>query len=278
MENISCGFEVLSINSNNLYDNFVVVNTPSMIRCNKGWAKVSKNDVKYKFSKGAHFMVYENSHIRILESSNDFECTLCLIESSFLTEVYPFLNTRMWSVFECSTPDNCRVKQNDMLNVLFNQLIETHNSNTLQFNRSIALFLFLSYLHLLYNELLPSISSDTLQRDSNTAIGNNILDKFFILCSKHYTEQRSVEFYANKLHISTRHLYNITITAKQVSPKAIIDSFVIGAIKNLLITSSLSVQEISAKLNFPDQSTLRQYFKRNTGVSPSEYRNSNKQN
>jgi AraC family transcriptional activator of pobA len=42
--------------------------------------------------------------------------------------------------------------------------------------------------------------------------------------------------------------------------------------KHLLKYSKMSVQEISYYLNFPNQSFFAQYFKRQTGLTPSDYR------
>ena len=43
-------------------------------------------------------------------------------------------------------------------------------------------------------------------------------------------------------------------------------------IKRLLVHTNLSVTEIAVRLNFPDQSYFAKFFKRETGVSPLQYR------
>ena len=48
---------------------------------------------------------------------------------------------------------------------------------------------------------------------------------------------------------------------------------VILEIKALLQSTSLSIQEISNRLSFPDQSFFGRYFKKHTGKSPLQYRN-----
>ena len=45
--------------------------------------------------------------------------------------------------------------------------------------------------------------------------------------------------------------------------------------KTLLKYSTMSVQEIAYYLNFPNQSFFGSYFKRNTGMSPSQYKAQN---
>ncbi len=267
---------IIHVKKEKLDDNILIVNTPIIAKCHKGAATVNMGDAPFLFSRGAHFLTFDNLLINVAECSDDFEATLCQLETSFYSDLLPFVHSRMWQVLNRSTPSNCKVKKSDMLDVIFTQLVSLVESNNLPYGHNVALYLLLTYKHLLYNALLPKLNDDTLPDVANAVIANSILDEFFLLCNKHYLQHRNVAFYANQLHITPRHLYNITMNDHQATPKAIIDSFVIGAIKKLLFSSSLSIQQIAFQLNFPDQSTLRQFFKRNVGVSPTEYRNSHK--
>lgn len=51
-----------------------------------------------------------------------------------------------------------------------------------------------------------------------------------------------------------------------------IDHFVLLEAQSLLKYTNMSVQEISYQLNFPNQSFFGCYFKRLTGMSPSQYK------
>lgn len=96
--------------------------------------------------------------------------------------------------------------------------------------------------------------------------------RFTALLGEHYLQERSVAFYARKLCITPKYL---TTMVKHVSGKSAsdwIDSYVIMEAKTLLKYSHMSVQEISYSLNFPNQSFFGSYFKRNTGMSPSQYK------
>ena len=62
---------------------------------------------------------------------------------------------------------------------------------------------------------------------------------------------------------------------KRISGKSVsewIDNYVILEAKTLLKYSNMSVQEIAYYLNFPNQSFFGSYFKRNAGMSPSQYK------
>lgn len=56
------------------------------------------------------------------------------------------------------------------------------------------------------------------------------------------------------------------------TPKQLIDEQLTAEIKVLLDDPHLSVTEIAQHFNFPDQSYLSRFFKKNTGMSPKEFR------
>lgn len=99
-----------------------------------------------------------------------------------------------------------------------------------------------------------------------------LLAKFIELLESNYKTERSVAFYANKLFVTPKHL---SAVLKEISDKTAgewIDQRVILEAKLLLRSTGLNVQEISAQLNFANQSFFGKYFKHLTGMSPRDYR------
>ena len=96
--------------------------------------------------------------------------------------------------------------------------------------------------------------------------------QFTELLGEHYKHERSVGFYARQLCTTPKYL---TTLIKRISGKSVsewIDNYVILEAKTLLKYSNMSVQEIAYYLNFPNQSFFGSYFKRNAGMSPSQYK------
>ena len=88
-----------------------------------------------------------------------------------------------------------------------------------------------------------------------------------------YQTERNVSFYAEKMHLSPQHL---STTIKKITGKTltdIISSFIINDAKAKLKSTEMTIQEIAYSLNFPDISFFGKYFKRYTGMSPKQYRN-----
>jgi AraC-like DNA-binding protein len=100
------------------------------------------------------------------------------------------------------------------------------------------------------------------------------LEKLLSLLAENYREHRNVEFYAEMMHISSKHLSRVIRNVTGKSVHQWIDDFVALEIKNLLKYSNMSIQQISFYLNFPNPSFMGQYFKRITGMTPGEYKKS----
>lgn len=96
--------------------------------------------------------------------------------------------------------------------------------------------------------------------------------QFVYLLGKNYLTERGVGFYADSLNITPKYL---TTLIKRVSGRSVsqwIDYYVTIEAKTMLKFTDKSILEISNALNFANQSFFGSYFRRNTGMSPSQYR------
>lgn len=99
-----------------------------------------------------------------------------------------------------------------------------------------------------------------------------LLAQFIDVLEKHFKDERSVNFYADRLFVTPKHL---SAVLKEVSGQTAgewIDRRVILEAKLLLRTTGMNIQEISSALNFSNQSFFGKYFKHLTGISPRDYR------
>lgn len=83
---------------------------------------------------------------------------------------------------------------------------------------------------------------------------------------------REVLFYANELGVSSGYLNEVCNEVSGHSAKAIIDSAVTARLKYELSYTAKSIQELADDFNFPSQSYFTRYYKRMTGLTPSEFR------
>lgn len=92
------------------------------------------------------------------------------------------------------------------------------------------------------------------------------------LAANHQTE-RTVEFYAERQSITTRHLSSVVKVITGKSASQMIALIVMNEAKVLLNSSNKPVSEISSMLGFSDQYSFSHFFKKHLEVSPSQYRN-----
>lgn len=112
------------------------------------------------------------------------------------------------------------------------------------------------------------------QISENRQLSNEeaLMQNFLKAVQTHYKTERKVLFYAEKLHLSAGYLSTLIKKASGKTAAELIDDFVVLEAKYLLKSTRLTVQQISDSLNFPTQSFFGKYFKRQTGVSPRQYR------
>ena len=135
-------------------------------------------------------------------------------------------------------------------------------------------------LHHLYCAMIYRIADAVMGKDgAMNPMGvkersSEYFERLMTLLSEHYREQRNVEFYAERMNISSKHLSRVIRNFTGKSVHQWIDEFDALEIKHLLKYSNMSIQQISFYLNFPNPSFMGQYFKRITGMTPGEYKKS----
>jgi AraC family transcriptional activator of pobA len=101
---------------------------------------------------------------------------------------------------------------------------------------------------------------------------NPRLAKFNTLIDEFYKEQKSVAFYAEQLHISANYLNILCRKQLKVSATQLIQQRVCTEAKRLLQSSGISVKEIAFELGFADQAYFSNFFKSQTGLNPTQFR------
>ena len=134
--------------------------------------------------------------------------------------------------------------------------------------------LIIHHFSILMYELGNFYSKTVLQKDNTKLMRKEELAKKFIyLVSTHFKKERSVQFYAESMYISRKHLTKIIVDVFQKTPKQIISETIILEAKVLLRNPKSSITDIINELNFIDLSVFSKFFKTHTGVSPTDFKN-----
>src|SRR5690606_5980420 len=100
------------------------------------------------------------------------------------------------------------------------------------------------------------------------------LMKFINLIDENYKKAYSIAEYARLLHISSRSLSDLTQHQINKTPSQMIQERIILEAQRLLLYSNLNINQVGYRLGFDDASYFVKYFKKHTGIPPSEFRKS----
>lgn len=130
-----------------------------------------------------------------------------------------------------------------------------------------------NYLQGLLMWLFNTIQEKSLALRNRYTRKQLVCHRFMQLVRRYGTEQHQVGYYAGQLCITPRYLHQATALCMDGrTPKQLIDEQLVAEVKVLLNDPSLSVTQIAERLHIADQSYLCRFFKKNTGMSPREYR------
>lgn len=102
--------------------------------------------------------------------------------------------------------------------------------------------------------------------------------KFNLLVEAHFRSEHSVSFYAEQLYKSPKTLANLFAIFNQKTPSQLIQERIVVEAKRLLYYTDRSVKHITFELGFEDVAYFSKFFKKNTGLSPSDFRKGNNHN
>ena len=109
--------------------------------------------------------------------------------------------------------------------------------------------------------------NETSQKTQHISFGN-----FLTILEENFRRPEGVEFYAEKLFMSSRNLNLICQDIVERSVSEIIETRKLIEAKNLLISTEKTISEIAYELGYNENSYFSNVFKKKSGHSPSEFR------
>ena len=102
-----------------------------------------------------------------------------------------------------------------------------------------------------------------------------LLKKFIQLVNNYYLEKRTIEEYAELLHITPNHLSQSIKAASGKNALAFINDRIMTEAKSLILYTDFDMAQIAWQLNFSDPANFGKFFKRQAGITPLEFRRAN---
>ena len=120
----------------------------------------------------------------------------------------------------------------------------------------------------IFNSYAPDASAVVKSKSRK----EHIFERFYESLVQSYQSERSVKFYADQLCISSIYLTQVIQEVNGQRTREMIADYVVVEIKSLLRNADLDIKDIVRQIGFATQSSLSRFFRRQTGMSPSEYR------
>ena len=239
----------------------------------EGETSLTSNLQEFRLKKDSLF-IFSPKHILQVQSNNRFKAHLIVIAPDFLKRINIDTKRMMPLFLQFGSLPCMELTQaeSQSLRSFISMVEQELKGSETDFSSEIIGGLIAATLYKV-GDILPHYLTEHPEVDSpihNRA--EEYFRQFTELLGEHYKHERSVGFYARQLCITPKYL---TTLIKRISGKSVsewIDNYVILEAKTLLKYSNMSVQEIAYYLNFPNQSFFGSYFKRNAGMSPSQYK------
>lgn len=248
------------------------------ILCTQGELEFTINLKKEIIRRNEALMVTPNQIIQCFNMSEDFRGYFLIFRPEFTEDISLFKNTLPFLIEISKKPLFTNLSEENVK--LFSEYCEfillIEDNPLTKGNINILKSLLTSFLHILSAFFEENLSNNDNLIEEKQSRGNLIFKKFLKLLVENYTKERSVAFYADKLCITPKYLGTICREVGKKLATDIIASAVILDAKAKLQKEELTVQEISNSLNFPNPSFFGRYFKRHTGFSPLQWRESQK--
>jgi AraC-like DNA-binding protein len=243
------------------HDFYLVV----LITEGSGWHEV--DFVRYTIEKGSVFML-QPGQMHYWELSSDIDGYVFFHTKTFFDEVYttfkinhfPFFNS-FYSNAEFSVSND----KLERLAILMKELIT---------ETQLPAYFSIQKIHALLNLVYIEFSRGFIQENSTiqSAYLNKLLS-FENSIELNYKNEKSVQFYANKLNISSKHLNRIVKESLNKTSSDLIAERVILEAKRMLIQLKFNVTQIGYELGYFDKSYFVRFFKKQTGETPMNFLN-----
>ncbi|RFM32661.1 AraC family transcriptional regulator [Chitinophaga silvisoli] len=244
----------------------------TVILVTSGILKMRLNLVEYDIPANSLLLFAPNV---IAEFLNDFrKCAFTAIDFTITLLTEAALNKKYMDGFGVYT------RQHMPVHALLPE--EVHNIKTIMDQLSIKNNLpkdhpFIGELLInLFKVLFFEIASVIHKKFSGKQIQLNskevLVKKFYAELTTHFKNRREVDFYAEKLNVTPKYLTKCVKEILGKSTSEVITQMVIAEAKIMLSNLSDPISKIAGELAFSDQFFFSKFFKRATGISPSEYR------
>lgn len=239
--------------------------------CTAGDISIEIDNRKYHVDAHSFLVAAPSTIVKFLETSEDFKMKLLFFDKNFLIKNIsnPFIIEKM-NLFPNGSYSI--VKTNEKNSALLQNLLDYLKKKS----RKQGKFTEEIVRTIIFNLLLET--ADIMETENDSCIEKeeskkDIFLKFSQLIRENIRKDRTVQFYADQLFVSSKYLIEVIKKASGKTPHQVIDEALLKEAYVMLGSPEITISEIAFELQFNSASAFGRFFKKQTSISPSEYRN-----
>lgn len=238
--------------------------------CTAGKGVVNINLKKYKISINSLIILPPNSIVEVLDGLDSLYFEFSFFNVDFISHLQLLKDIEsMSSLVQDRACINIAEEDFEFFKSLFRSIAIQYNNKSLYQKEIIK-----NLVHVMIYKALELFNAlENQSEEELTNRFNQIFKSFYFLLLKNFSTHRTVNFYANELHLSPKYFSKSVLLASGKLPSEWIGEMVIISSKALIRGSKMSISQIADQLNFPNASFFGSYFKKRVGITPLEYRN-----
>ncbi len=239
----------------------------AVILCKDGYSKLKIGLKHFKIEKDTALVILPEQIFEILEVSSDFEAGYILLTENFFDIRNDFkMALNLHHQFFKQPYVKLTEEEAKEGKVIFSLIAENIKDKNNLFLKEIVQTYVRLLFYIVCNILIKANDKSSQNRKEE------VFEKFISLLKKNFRNQRNISWYAENICLTPKYLSSLIYEVSGKHAGSWIQDYLILEAKALLISSSLTVQQISNELGFNNQSHFGSYFKRYTGISPNKYR------
>lgn len=246
------------------------INLNMIILCTGGFLKLRQGVNEIVLSENKFVIILTDQIFQLQEISPDFKAGFLFVKDEFLLEQND-IRSLLFSIGKTLTWKSCYSITKELMmeeKLLFKGIRNTirQKDNKYRINIIHHYFRIMLYhvCHVFFSEQEKLIEASSRHEEIFYRFIRDVNDEFY--------QNRKIQYYADKASLTPKYFSKIILEVSGKKASDWIDEYVILEAKTLLKNTSLTIQQLSDKLNFSNQSHFSRYFTSHTGVSPFAYR------
>lgn len=239
----------------------------AFILLRQGRCVIDINLQRTEVTAPAYINITANSYLHILEVSEDLIAGVIVASPTFLDRIAIFFRDRRINLnaFDSRILQLERRLGAEFIK-LFNDVQNLYNDTENPDRLNAILYHIVGFFYANSYRILKRNTPE-----HHTSAGKRLTVTFLSMVQRNFMTEHTLDFYADNLKVSTKHLSRIVKSITGYSASQWIDRYLILEAKVKLKSTGMTVSEIAHSLSFSTPSSFGKFFRKHTGISPKQF-------